>query len=83
MGAIVYGTDPVVTDTAEFDLTPVDLDGIQDLALDGVVLVTAHPEFETIDWDAFDHLVVVDGRNALDLSDTDHCVYTIGRGVTN
>ena len=83
MGATVYGTDPVVTDTSEFDLTPVDLDEVEDLALDGVVLVTAHPEFEAIDWDAFDDLVVVDGRNALDLSDTGHCVYTIGAGVTN
>jgi len=46
-----------------------------------VILVTAHEEFEAIDWAAFDEeLVVVDGRNELDLDHTDHHVYTVGSG---
>jgi UDP-N-acetyl-D-mannosaminuronic acid dehydrogenase len=84
-GATVYGTDPVVDDdlAAAFDLTPVELDAIADLDLDAVVLVTAHPEFEDIDWGAFDELVFIDGRGALSVGGTEHRVYTIGSGVTN
>lgn len=83
LGVDVYGTDPVIDDTSAFDLTPVGLDAITELDIDAAVLVTAHPEFEHIDWEAFDDLVIVDGRDALDLQGTDHRVYTIGRGVTN
>jgi UDP-N-acetyl-D-mannosaminuronic acid dehydrogenase len=44
------------------------------------VLVTPHEEFEGIEWTRFDPLVVVDGRQSLDLRETDHRVYTIGSG---
>jgi UDP-N-acetyl-D-mannosaminuronic acid dehydrogenase len=79
-GATVYGIDPLLDDTSEFPLTPVSLDDLPDLDLDAVVLVTAHAEFDAIDWAALDPLVVVDGRGALDLDGTDHDLYTIGRG---
>jgi UDP-N-acetyl-D-mannosaminuronate dehydrogenase len=65
-------------------------------SLDAAVLVTAHDTFDDIDWDAVsagrgpdaagadrhsdDGIVVVDGRQALDLSGTRHRQYTIGRG---
>ncbi|MFC7229636.1 nucleotide sugar dehydrogenase [Salinirubellus salinus] len=85
LGTTVYGTDPVLDESTagEFDLTPVALEDVPELDLDGVVLVTAHPEFDGLDWGALEELVVVDGRDALDLSGTDHWVYTIGSGVTN
>lgn len=50
---------------------------------DGIILVTPHEEFEGIDWAALGReggSVVIDGRNTLDLSGTDHRVYTIGSG---
>jgi UDP-N-acetyl-D-mannosaminuronic acid dehydrogenase len=46
-----------------------------------VILVTDHEEFAEVAWDRFDRrLVIVDGRDALDLEETDHYVYTIGSG---
>jgi UDP-N-acetyl-D-mannosaminuronic acid dehydrogenase len=53
---------------------------LYDRELDAVVLVTPHDEFDDLAWDRFDPLVVVDGRQSLDLADTDHRVYTIGSG---
>ncbi|WP_255198788.1 nucleotide sugar dehydrogenase [Halorarius litoreus] len=79
-GATVYGVDPILHDTSAFPLTPAALDDLATLDLDAVVFVTAHREFAAIDWAALDPLVVVDGRDALDLDGTDHDVYTIGRG---
>jgi UDP-N-acetyl-D-mannosaminuronic acid dehydrogenase len=80
-GADVLCADPLIDEFAEFDATPVDVDAITDRAVDGVVLVTTHEQFERIDWTEFSSsLVVVDGRGALDLSDTLHRVYTIGSG---
>jgi UDP-N-acetyl-D-mannosaminuronic acid dehydrogenase len=80
-GADVLCADPLIDDFADFAAAPVDVDAITDRAVDGVVLVTPHEAFERIDWTAFPSpLVVVDGRGALDLSDTPHRVYTIGGG---
>lgn len=80
-GADVLCADPLIDDFGEFDATPVATDAITDRAIDGVVMVTPHEQFEQIDWQAFPSpLVVVDGRGALDLSDTPHRVYTIGSG---
>nr|WP_233340421.1 nucleotide sugar dehydrogenase [Haloprofundus sp. MHR1] len=79
LGADVYATDPLV-DVAEFGATPVDLDDVTDDEYDAAVLVTAHEQFQEIDWNEFADMIVVDGRQALDLSDTDHYVYTIGVG---
>ncbi|QLG64332.1 nucleotide sugar dehydrogenase (plasmid) [Halorarum salinum] len=80
-GAEVFATDPLV-DAEGFDAEGVPLEGIHDLDVDAVALVTDHPEFDGIDWDGFDGpLVVVDGRDVLDLRDTDHLLYTVGRGL--
>ncbi|WP_280537349.1 nucleotide sugar dehydrogenase [Halopenitus sp. POP-27] len=80
--AEVFVVDPVLEDFSAFNgATPVEQSEIYGADPDAVVLVTGHDEFESIDWDGFDRsLVVVDGRQALDLAETDHWVYTIGRG---
>ena len=82
-GASVSVVDPVCTDLAAFDARPLTVEAFQRSTPDGVVLVTAQPGFEAIDWTAFQELAVVDGRQALDLTGTPHRVYTIGRGRTN
>ncbi len=82
-GATLFGVDPVLDDQSAFPVQPVRLEDVEDLDVDAVICVTAHDEFSTIDWTAFDPLVVVDGRGSLDLSGTDHRVYTIGRGAND
>lgn len=78
----VFVVDPMLEDFSAFDgATPIEQSEILGVDPDAIVLVTAHNEFDSIDWNGFDRsLVVVDGRQALDLSETDHWVYTIGRG---
>jgi UDP-N-acetyl-D-mannosaminuronic acid dehydrogenase len=79
-GADVYGVDPVLDDAGEFAVTPLSVEKLQDIDPDAAVMVTAHDAFEDVDWTAFDPMVVVDGRDALDLDGSYHGVYTIGRG---
>jgi UDP-N-acetyl-D-mannosaminuronic acid dehydrogenase len=84
-GASVLAVDPLVgadsDEWASFEATPVELDAVADTDADAAVLVTAHEEFGGVDWTAFDApLVVVDTRRVLDLGETDHRVYAIGRG---
>lgn len=89
--ADVYGVDPVLGSFEPFEergMTPVSLDELYELSVDGVLLVTPHEEFESIRWPALDRedgqLLVVDGRAALDretLAETDHRIYTIGGGA--
>jgi UDP-N-acetyl-D-mannosaminuronic acid dehydrogenase len=80
-GASVYATDPVRDGMADVEASPVDLDSVPKLDPDAVVLVTAHEAFESFDWGRLDDdVVVVDGRDALDLDGTDLDVYTIGSG---
>ncbi|WP_396613390.1 nucleotide sugar dehydrogenase (plasmid) [Haloferax sp. S1W] len=79
LGGEVFVCDPILNDVSAFGGTPVDLNDISTLTLDGVVVVTPHDEFDAIDWDAFDDVVIIDGRNTLDLPDRpDRHVYTIG-----
>jgi len=83
-GADVYGVDPILDEFAAFDLEPLALEAIADRQFDGVVLVTPHEEFERIQWDGLERgdgqLIVIDGRDTLEISGTDHRVYTIGSG---
>jgi UDP-N-acetyl-D-mannosaminuronic acid dehydrogenase len=78
-GATVFATDPVLDDLSAFPVRETPLSAIPTLDLDGVILVTAHEEFGSIDWDDLDDLVVVDGRDVLDGASMGHEVYTIGR----
>ena len=80
LGAEVLAADPMLNDAEEFAAEKVSLSDLYDRDLDAAVLVTPHEEFDRIEWDRFDPLVVVDGRQHLDLADTDHRVYTIGSG---
>lgn len=80
-GANVYAVDPVMDDFSAFEgATPLKLDEIADIEADAFVLVTAHEVFETIKWEEFEELVIVDGRNAIELETNRHWVYTIGSG---
>jgi len=79
-GTTVIAADPVVDGSEVSAARMADTDRLHDFDLDGAILVTAHEEFDRIDWAAFDDLVIVDGRDALAFEQTDHAVYTIGRG---
>ncbi len=78
-GATVTVTDPLV-DASGVPAEHVSLSAFADRDFDAVVLATAHEEFQDLDWSKFDPLVVVDGHDALDLADSHHQVYTVGRG---
>ncbi|WP_135852544.1 nucleotide sugar dehydrogenase [Halorussus salinus] len=80
LGATVLGVDPMLDDAEEFDLEKISQDALYERDLDAIVLVTPHSEFDAIEWERFDPLAVVDGRQSLDLAETDHRVYTIGSG---
>ena len=80
LGATVLGVDPMLDDADEFDLEKVSQNALYEREPDAIVLVTPHSEFDAIEWERFDPLVVVDGRQSLDLGDTAHRVYTIGSG---
>lgn len=76
-GAEVAGIDPLV-DPAEYGARPVEIDDLADEAFDAAVIVTPHQAFEEISWADLEPMVVVDGRDAVDLSGTPHQVYTLG-----
>jgi UDP-N-acetyl-D-mannosaminuronic acid dehydrogenase len=78
-GASVLAADPLVNADG-LDATDVTLDALPEHAPDAVVLATAHEAFEALDWRALPPAVVVDGRDVLDLTGTDHRQYTVGRG---
>ncbi|WP_435099433.1 nucleotide sugar dehydrogenase [Halorubrum sp. N11] len=79
--AEVFVVDPVLEDFSEFNgATRIEMGEIEEVNPDAVVLVTAHEEFEGIDWSGFDtSLVIVDGRQALDLDGSNHWIYTLGK----
>ncbi|MFH5801504.1 nucleotide sugar dehydrogenase [Haladaptatus sp. CMAA 1911] len=80
LGADVRIVDPVLNDFDPFDGTPISLDEMYSCDPSAAIFVTNHKEFSTIDWTRFDPLVIIDGRQALQLDDTPHRVYTIGEG---
>lgn len=83
-GADVYGVDPMLDDTSAFDLKEIGIDAVYEQQFDAVVLVTPHDDFDDIRWEAISRadgqLVVIDGRDTLELGATNHRVYTIGSG---
>jgi UDP-N-acetyl-D-mannosaminuronic acid dehydrogenase len=80
LGAEVLAVDPMLDDAEGFEAELIVQEDLYDRDLDAAVLVTPHEEFDGIEWPRFDPLVVVDGRQSLDLRDTDHRVYAIGSG---
>ncbi|MFY4814001.1 nucleotide sugar dehydrogenase [Haloarcula sp. AONF1] len=82
-GADVDGIDPLLDDTAEFDLDQLPLEQATERDYDAIIMVTPHDEFEALDWDSMGRpagAVVIAGRDTLTLSETNHRVYTVGRG---
>jgi len=75
-GADVAGVDPLV-DPADYGARPVTIDDLSDETFDAAVLVTPHEAFERIDWAALEPMVVIDGRDAVDLSATAHREYDL------
>ncbi|GAB3679324.1 nucleotide sugar dehydrogenase [Salinarchaeum chitinilyticum] len=81
-GTQVLAVDPVLDDEA-LDELPVDAVSMRRAAAaspDATILGTDHEAFGTIDWTAFEEMVVLDGRNALDLGGTHHRHVRIGDG---
>lgn len=81
-GADVFLVDPLLEKTDEFAGVQISLEEFQSLDIDAAVLAAAHDEFSTIDWNDLQSMTVIDGRNALDLDNTHHSVYTIGSGFS-
>jgi UDP-N-acetyl-D-mannosaminuronic acid dehydrogenase len=82
-GVDVYGTDPMLDDVGAFNLEGLSLSELSEYDFDGVVMVTPHEEFENLEWELLGRdggAVVIDGRNTLELTDSEHRVYTIGGG---
>lgn len=77
-GAQVLAADPLVGDRGGFDATAVSVDEAQERDVDGVVLVTAHESFESIDWSGFDDAPIIDTRGTI--GDGNGRVYTVGSG---
>ncbi|CAM2884624.1 nucleotide sugar dehydrogenase [Halobacterium salinarum] len=80
LGVDVRLVDPLLEDFSEFPGTPTPLDEIYACNPDAAVMVTPQEEFDDIKWNRFDPLVVIDGRQSLNLAETPHRVYTIGSG---
>ena len=78
-GADVMLVDPVLETFDGVEGTPVAVNKLTDVELDAVVIVTAHTEFTRIDWDRFDELVIVDGRDVIDARGVSHPVFAVGR----
>jgi UDP-N-acetyl-D-mannosaminuronic acid dehydrogenase len=78
-GADVVVVDPMLETFDGVAGTPVAAEKLVEVALDAVVIVTAHAEFTRIDWDHFDELVIVDGRDLIDAEEVSHRVYSVGR----
>ncbi|MFC5279528.1 nucleotide sugar dehydrogenase [Halorubrum rubrum] len=79
-GAEPLAADPLLDDDAiaSFGAEPVDVSELGRSDPDAVVVVTPHEEFDAIEWDGFDDVLVVDGRDSV--GDTGHETYTIGSG---
>ena len=76
VGADVAAVDPLV-DPAEYGARAVDIADLPASSFDAAVVVTPHAEFDAIPWADLEPMVVVDGRDAVDLSGTSHREYTL------
>ncbi|WP_455449393.1 nucleotide sugar dehydrogenase [Natrinema thermotolerans] len=75
-GADVAGVDPLV-DPVDYGARPVEIDELRGEGFDAAVVVTPHAAFDRIAWEALEPMVVVDGRDAVDLSGTHHREYDL------
>lgn len=79
----VLVADPVLTEeeTGAFGGTVIPTADIQETEPDATVIVTAHTEFTEIDWNRFDPMVIINGRQLMSVDSEKHRVYTVGSGV--
>jgi UDP-N-acetyl-D-mannosaminuronic acid dehydrogenase len=79
-GADTFATDPLLDDEtiSSFGAEPLALSELAHSDPDAVVVVTPHEAFDDVEWDGFEDVVVIDGRDTLD--DVGHPTYTIGSG---
>ncbi|WP_312911993.1 nucleotide sugar dehydrogenase [Natronosalvus caseinilyticus] len=76
--AEVWGCDPLV-DPTDFGARAIDVEDLASgPAFDAAILVTPQDAFERIPWADLEPMVVLDGRDVLSLSNTDHRVVTLG-----
>ncbi|PGF17326.1 nucleotide sugar dehydrogenase [Natrinema sp. CBA1119] len=75
-GTDVAGVDPLV-DPADYGARPVTIEELSDEVFDAAVIVTPHEAFDRIDWGGLEPMVVIDGRDAVDLSETPHREYDL------
>ncbi len=80
-GADVAAVDPIV-DLEPYPAEAIDASDLTNHEFDAVVLATDHEAFDSVRWNAFEDVVVVDGRDALSEQVDSHPVYTIGVGDT-
>jgi UDP-N-acetyl-D-mannosaminuronic acid dehydrogenase len=83
LGAEVVGLDPLLEDAAGFDLEFLPFERFEAVApdLDAAVVVSPHQSIRQFDWSRLDPLLVVDGRDALELAGSHHDVVTLGDGT--
>jgi len=78
-GARVLVVDPLVEDWSAFgDSEPTELEALAAEEPDAVAVLTPHEEFRAFDWSSLPPTLVLDARDALELSGADHAVHTIG-----
>ena len=80
-GATVDACDPVASDLSGFPANPVSMSAAANGSYDAVVVVTPHEAFSAFDWDGLEPTVVFDCHDAVELSETNHAVYTLGRAM--
>jgi len=79
-GAEVAAIDPILDEAREFGIPLLSLSEIEEFDPTAIVVVTAHEEFEDIEWQRFEDIVIIDGRQMVS-EDCVHEVYTIGGGT--
>lgn len=79
-GARTLAADPLIENVERFGAESATLADLSERDIDGVVFVTPHEEYCDVDWSAYDPMVIVDGRDAVEgaAERAGHRVYTIG-----
>ena len=80
-GTTTYAVDPLV-EPHEVDVPLVDHTELSALDLDAAIVVTHHDAFETIDWDECAPMVILDGRDDVDIDSDRHRHVVLGGSKT-
>ncbi len=79
-GSTVYAADPVCSDASGLAAERIETDELSTVGFDAAVVVTAHEQFESIDWNEIDECIILDGRRVIE-DELPHPVYTLGDGT--